>query len=225
MLLALRDRYAEDADLEWSADTPITEWEDIVVEDFVLTELAQLPRLKVLFLKNNELTGTFPTELLAMTNLTGLSLSQNELTGGVPPELGKLANLEELVLHNNSLTGPIPPELGQLSNLKTLWLNINELTGEIPVELTGLANHLPHRRPRPGAARYLQRPGPAGGYAGEPGPGGGSFPGFLGRPRSAGRGSGDRGLPLPPAVPRRRANEAAPLPRVARPAAAAGNDQ
>ena len=61
VLLALRDRYAEDADLEWSADTPITEWEDIVVEDFVLTELAQLARLKVLFLKNNELTGTFPT--------------------------------------------------------------------------------------------------------------------------------------------------------------------
>ncbi len=143
VLLALRDRYADDADLDWSADTPISEWEDIVVEDFVLTELdltgkgltgpvptevAQLARLQVLFLKDNELTGTFPAELLAMTNLTGLSLSQNELTGTIPPELGKLANLEELVLHNNILGGPIPPELGQLSNLKTLWLNNNELT-------------------------------------------------------------------------------------------------
>ena len=131
VLLALRDRYAEDADLEWSADTPITEWEDIVVDDFVLTELAQLARLKVLFLKNNELTGTFPTVLLAMTNLTGLSLSQNELTGGVPPELGEVTTLEGLDLDNNELTGGIPPELGNLENLTALLLHTNELTGDI----------------------------------------------------------------------------------------------
>ena len=150
VLLALRDRYAEDADLEWSADTPITEWEDIVVEvveDFVLTELAQLARLKVLFLKNNELTGTIPPELSQLTNLEGLGISNNELTGlanlewlglhrnqlsgTIPPGLGEVTTLEGLDLDNNELTGGILPELGNLGNLTVLLLHTNELTGDI----------------------------------------------------------------------------------------------
>ena len=109
VLLALRDRYADDADLDWSADTPISEWEDIVVEDFVLTELD---------LTGKGLTGPVPTEVAQLARLQVLFLDANELSGPIPPELGQLENVEDLRLHDNMLSGPIPVELSQLKRVQ-----------------------------------------------------------------------------------------------------------
>ena len=156
-LLAARDTLAGTASLNWVADTPITQWDGVIVggtpkrvrglslEDGRLTgeiptELGSLANLQGLYLYNNQLTGEIPTELGSLANLQELYLSENQLTGEIPKELGSLANLQGLYLYNNQLTGEIPTELGSLANLKNLDLGGNQLTGEIPTELGSLAN-------------------------------------------------------------------------------------
>ena len=156
-LLAARDTLAGTASLNWSADTPITEWNGVVlgetsgrVTEILLVrmglngripkELGSLANLTHLYLDNNQLTGEIPPELGGLSNLTRLFLHFNQLTGEIPPELGGLSNLTELGLSGNQLTGEIPPELGGLSNLTELGLSGNQLTGEIPPELGGLSN-------------------------------------------------------------------------------------
>ena len=156
-LLAARDTLAGTASLNWVADTPITQWDGVIVggtpkrvrglslEDGGLTgeipkELGSLANLQELYLYSNQLTGEIPTELGNLANLRWLFLRNNQLTGGIPKELGNLANLRRLYLYNNQLTGEIPTELGNLANLQQLSLWGNQLTGGIPTELGSLAN-------------------------------------------------------------------------------------
>ena len=157
MLLAARDTLAGTASLNWSADTPITEWNGVVLggthghvteldlgalglNGRIPKELGSLANLTELVLADNQLTGEIPPELGGLSNLQQLSLWGNQLTGEIPPELGRLSNLTRLFLDGNQLTGEIPPELGGLSNLTYLILAGNQLTGEIPPELGGLSN-------------------------------------------------------------------------------------
>ena len=156
-LLAARDTLAGTASLNWSADTPITEWNGVVLggthghvtelglgalglNGRIPKELGSLANLTHLYLDDNQLTGEIPPELGGLSNLTELSLDNNQLTGEIPPELGGLSNLTYLILAVNQLTGGIPPELGGLANLRWLYLGGNGLTGEIPPELGGLSN-------------------------------------------------------------------------------------
>ncbi len=130
-LLAARDTLAGTATLNWSADTPITEWVGVSLD---VTQ----GRVTRLDLSKRELTGEIPTELGSLTKLTSLLLYSNGLTGEIPKELGTLANLEELFLYSNGLTGEIPTELGNFVNLHSLFISNNQLTGEIPTELGNL---------------------------------------------------------------------------------------
>ena len=156
-LLAAWDTLAGTASLNWVADTPITQWDGVIVggtpkrvrglslEDGGLTgeipkELGGLTNLLDLDLGGNQLTGEIPTELGSLANLRWLYLYNNQLAGEIPTELGNLANLQQLSLWGNQLTGEIPAELGNLANLQALNLGGNQLTGEIPTELGNLAN-------------------------------------------------------------------------------------
>ena len=156
-LLAARDALVGTATLNWSADTPIAEWNGVVlggthgrVTELLLgglslnggipMELGSLADLTRLFLGQNQLTGEIPKELGNLANLQKLNLFSNQLTGEIPKELGNLANLQVLNLWVNQLTGEMPKELGNLANLQILWLGWNQLSGEIPKELKNLAN-------------------------------------------------------------------------------------
>ena len=139
-LLTIRDALEGDAELEWNADTPITEWEGVTVDGSPL-------RVTELDLPNQGLTGIIPPELGRLTALKSLILrdswsraakNPNWLTGGIPAELGNLTALETMDLSGNLLTGPIPQELGNLAALKTLDLHTNLLSGPLPPELGGL---------------------------------------------------------------------------------------
>ena len=115
--------------LGWSADTAITAWRGVRVED---------GRVRQLRLAELGLDGSIPPELGLLKSLYRIDLDTNRLTGSIPPELGQLSNLEQLYLFDNRLTGKIPPELGRLKKLARLDLDTNRLTGGIPSELGGL---------------------------------------------------------------------------------------
>ena len=107
----------------------------------VPTELSQLPKIIILSLANNMLTGgTIPTELGLLSTLEFLELQESQLEGPIPSELGILTSLVGLYLMRNVLTNSIPSELGAISTLQTLWLHGNQLSGTIPGELEPLLN-------------------------------------------------------------------------------------
>ena len=67
-----------------------------------------------------------------------LYLSNNQLTGSIPPEIGNLSNLNWLYLSNNQVTGSIPSTFSGLSFLETFDVTGNCLTDFEPV------NHVPN---------------------------------------------------------------------------------
>ena len=79
-LLAARDALARSATLNWSASTPIVDWDGVTVS-------GTPQRVTGLVLYNNQ---------------------NNQLTGAIPTELGSLPKLQVLALWGNQLTGPIP---------------------------------------------------------------------------------------------------------------------
>lgn len=115
-----------------------------------------LPKLKVLSLNNNGLSGSLPTQIFAssslellslynnnftgtlmdnfdnMANLTALYLDSNAFYGTIPTSISMLSKLVDLRLQNNNFIGTIPPQLGRLENVQVLFLGNNNLTGPIP---------------------------------------------------------------------------------------------
>ena len=130
-LLASRGTLAGDATLNWSADTPIADWDGITLE-------GTPQRVTKLSLVRRRLTGEIPPELGDLTNLERLSLHLNRLSGKIPAELGNLANVQYMQLHYNELTGEVPPDFGRLASVEILFLDNNQLTGMLPQTMTEL---------------------------------------------------------------------------------------
>ncbi|MYD36029.1 MAG: PQQ-binding-like beta-propeller repeat protein [Dehalococcoidia bacterium] len=150
---------AGEARLNWNADVPITEWENVWVADPAdwpsidpsywpprgdrlpdseTGPLGSATRVVMLTLWSSNLAGKVPPGLGDLSELRELMIGSSSFTGGVPPELGRLENLEGLFL--GSLTGPIPPELGNLASLRIMDLGDSWFSGEIPPELGNLSN-------------------------------------------------------------------------------------
>ena len=139
----------------WCSDKPVGEWYGVSVNEkgtvdrirlgnnnltgtLLDVDFSKLADLVVLFLNDNEISGTIPTVLGELSRIIQLDLGWNQLIGTIPTELGQLSTLQTLTLAGNELSGSIPAELGQLSNLTDLYLQFNEsshLSGTIPAEL------------------------------------------------------------------------------------------
>ena len=156
-LLELKDQLAGTAELNWSDQISIWEWEGIHlsangtrvgeldlgfsgINGIIPHELGELDGLTYVGLNDNRLTGTIPTELSRLSNLRNLNLSVNRLSGSIPKELGQLNQLLNLDFGQNHLTGDLPSELGNLTRLTNLILAANNLTGEFPHELANLTD-------------------------------------------------------------------------------------
>ena len=161
-LLAARDTLAGTAKLNWSVDTPITQWEGVALR-------GTPQRVTRLALSNKGLNGTIPSEFGSLEMLTYLNLRTNNLTGSIPSTLGNLLNLTYMNLHSNNLsgnipdlsttmleelylannydemvegsglTGPVPTWLNGMTNMRELWLWGNRLSGTIP-DLSGMTS-------------------------------------------------------------------------------------
>ncbi|MDE2822841.1 MAG: M12 family metallo-peptidase, partial [Chloroflexota bacterium] len=103
-LLTARDTLAGTAALNWSADTPIAEWDGVSLGGTPL-------RVKGLKLSGHGLSGEIPAELGSLSELGTLLLQDNQLSGLIPAELGGLIRLERLFLSGNPLIGCIPDGL------------------------------------------------------------------------------------------------------------------
>ena len=106
-LLGLRDELAGRGQLDWDADTPITEWQGIALGGAPL-------RVHEVSLYDDDLTGRVPPALGDLTELRILILSGDPLTGEIPRELGRLTQLEILSLDSTYLSGTIPPSWASL---------------------------------------------------------------------------------------------------------------
>uniref|UniRef100_A0ACD5Z895 Uncharacterized protein n=1 Tax=Avena sativa TaxID=4498 RepID=A0ACD5Z895_AVESA len=86
-----------------------------------------------LSLRNNSLSGGFPSLLQKCPDLIFLDLGDNRFSGTLPAWIGeKLPSLSFLRLRSNMFYGHIPVELTKLVNLQYLDLAYNNISGSIP---------------------------------------------------------------------------------------------
>ncbi|MDE2823216.1 MAG: cadherin domain-containing protein, partial [Chloroflexota bacterium] len=127
-LLDIRDGLVGDGTaLNWSAETPIDEWDGVASH-------GGTDRVYSIYLRGHGLAGMIPAGISGLDALERLQLHDNDLTGGIP-DLSALDNLEILNLKGNMLSGEIPATLGDMDSIDYLWLYENNLTGSIPAEL------------------------------------------------------------------------------------------
>lgn len=81
-------------------------------------------QLKVLYLENNELSGTIPSSMANIKGLVDLYLSKNNLEGPIPKTLSQLSGLENLRLNDNQVRRLSTNSLFALVWLRLVILNL-----------------------------------------------------------------------------------------------------
>ncbi|CAB9508943.1 LRR receptor-like serine threonine-protein kinase [Seminavis robusta] len=98
---------------------------------YVVPEISLLTELETLDLAQNQLTG-FLDPFWSLPKLKTLYLFENQFFGSIGPEIGNMYSLEQLYLGNCDLTGSLPEELFDLGDLRYLILSYNDFTGTLP---------------------------------------------------------------------------------------------
>lgn len=89
------------------------------------------PKLQILELASNQLTGALPDSIGSLTKLQRLVLSRNSLTGTFPASYGNLAKLQQLWLFYNPFNSPsLPSSWSGMKSMQNVQLDM--LTGELP---------------------------------------------------------------------------------------------
>ncbi|GAY63631.1 hypothetical protein CUMW_227190, partial [Citrus unshiu] len=100
-----------------------------------------LPKLTVLVVAQNNLTGFLLQSLSNASKLEWLQLTKIISVGNIPSYLGKCQNLMQLSAPNNKLNGTLPPQIFGITTLSILLdLSENHLSGSIPLEVGNLKN-------------------------------------------------------------------------------------
>ncbi len=80
--------------------------------------IAQLQKLDILYMQNNQLSGLLPDELCQLIQIRRINLSNNNFRGLIPYDIGMLVKLESLLLSDNAFIGPVPLSISKLTSLK-----------------------------------------------------------------------------------------------------------
>ncbi|XP_038979870.1 receptor-like protein EIX2 [Phoenix dactylifera] len=89
--------------------------------------------LQSLHMRNNSLSGEFPSILRLCKHLVVLDLGENRLSGSIPTWIGEsLSSLRVLRLRSNSFDGNIPMQIFSLSYLQVLDLACNNFSENLP---------------------------------------------------------------------------------------------
>jgi Leucine-rich repeat (LRR) protein len=100
--------------------------------------IGQWSALQFLFLKDSQLTGSFPTSMASLTNLIELSVEANLMSGDFSAVEG-MTKLKYLYAEDNAFTQTIDATfLQNLPELETLDISDNGFIGQVPVHLMGL---------------------------------------------------------------------------------------
>lgn len=95
--------------------------------------LAEMPKLKEVYLSGNLLGGQIPEIWEKLGGILGIGFSGMGLVGGIPASMGMhLRNLCYLGLDNNNLEGKVPEEFGFLEFVSEINLENNNLSGRVP---------------------------------------------------------------------------------------------
>jgi len=93
--------------------------------------------MEVLFLNNNNFSGTLEDVLGNNTQLFMLSISNNSFSGTIPTSIGMFYRIAVLLMSENLLEGEIPIEISNMSRLEMMDLSQNKLNGSIPKLTSG----------------------------------------------------------------------------------------
>jgi Leucine-rich repeat (LRR) protein len=96
--------------------------------------------LREVNLASNAFTGDLPAALFDLTALRKLSLAANRLTGHLTPRLADLKSLTFLDLSGNRFSGDLPDAFGGLTSLENLAAHSNAFTGSLPPSLSRLSS-------------------------------------------------------------------------------------
>ncbi|XP_058078519.1 putative receptor-like protein kinase At3g47110 [Magnolia sinica] len=122
---------------------------------YIPSNLGNCINLNLIYLFNNNFSGTLPNQLFSIPSLIELqagnnfftnlpheasylkalgtfNVSNNKLSGEIPSWLGNFLSLEYLVLDGNFFQGSIPSTFSTLKGLRYLDLSRNNLSGKIP---------------------------------------------------------------------------------------------
>ncbi|KAG1354960.1 receptor-like protein 19 [Cocos nucifera] len=89
--------------------------------------------LQSLHMRNNSLSGEFPSFLRFCKQLVTLDLGENRFSGNIPTWIGEsLSSLRVLRLRSNFFDGNIPMQISSLSSLQVLDLACNNFSGNLP---------------------------------------------------------------------------------------------
>ncbi|CAA7059732.1 unnamed protein product [Microthlaspi erraticum] len=104
---------------------------------FPVKELADLTNLELLDLSSNKYNGSITLQdSSAMSKLKALDLSSNEFSSSMELQgICEMKNMQELDLSRNNLVGQFPLCLTSLSGLRVLDLSSNQLTENVPSAL------------------------------------------------------------------------------------------
>ena len=97
------------------------------------------PRLEVILLGDNTMSGSIPDTIIGLQDLRALDLSANKVSGVINPDIGNLPKLTSLSLHENDLQGEIPLSLYN-ERIMTLRLGDNDLEGKIRDEVNNMVS-------------------------------------------------------------------------------------